>query len=95
MKGLAEIKADNARSKEIRVRCGHCQGKGTIELHGGYRSTLALVPTTGWVTTGWIAAAMPTVARTALIERLNTLVSHGLVERRKAVEARGLEWRRL
>jgi hypothetical protein len=81
--------------KPVLVTCGHCRGSGKIELHGAYRATLAMVPVIAWSPTGAIAERVGTsVARTALIERLNTLMDHGLIERRKA-DARGYEWRQL
>lgn len=80
----------------VTVTCGNCQGAGRIELRGVFRQTLAQVPFVAWSTTGAIHDRIgPIIARTALIERLNTLAAHGLVERRKAETARGLEWRRV
>lgn len=73
--------------------CDSCRGTGRRTLTMPYAITYKLVPL-GWADTGQILAAHPadSVARTALINRLNQLVRWQLVER--SGSGRQVLWRK-
>jgi hypothetical protein len=78
------------------VKCSSCAGTGRHELSPPFWTTYRKL-TTEWQSTEAVLArhASLSVARTALIGRLNALVGHGLLERRRHESGRGLEWRRV
>lgn len=76
------------------VLCNQCGGTGRHELTPRNFATYQLLGW-DWHSTEALLANHPNrLQRTALIGRLNKLVSVGLAERRPNESDRGLEWRR-
>lgn len=99
MKGLSEIKRDNAPKAEPlahrdpSVPCGMCAGSGRRFLTQIERNTLASVDSS-WSSTATILFNLGgQLKHTALLNRLNDLAAYDLIERRRV--GKGNEWRRL
>lgn len=102
MRGLAEIKRDNAAARPtaqqallVTVGCTHCGGTGLRALSRAEWTTLDAV-TFGWTPTPEIRARLGTrISPAAIVNRLVGLQQIGLVEGRRSDDHRVKEWRRI
>ena len=75
-------------AKQVTVRCGHCHGKGVVELTGVYADTLRLLRDLATAlsdgeTTGAELARVAGCKATAMNNRLAILEKHGLASSRR------------
>jgi hypothetical protein len=84
--------AGKERCPAPRVVCRACDGLGHVELAQEYCRTYYLTSTSWEPTSVQLKRHRDGVSRTALINRLNELVTRGLVERRG--NNKSVEWRR-
>ncbi len=81
-------------TRPITVCCGHCKGRGYVELDGVYLDTLALLVRHGSEVTGADLAREAGVKATAMNNRLAALECHGVATSRRYGRKRFFKARR-
>jgi hypothetical protein len=75
----------------VKIKCRHCKGTGKTNLPHVASSVLEAVPRNDFVTTKRIHAACPEMAnchQNAVVNQLNVLLKHDLVEVREVGQAK-------